>query len=129
MATWDDVGRIALALPETSKGTSFGNRSWQVKDKSFAWERPLRKSDVEALGPRTPRGPVLAARVEHIGMKGALIAENPNVFFTTPHFNGYPAILVQLDKIDVVDLEELLLEAWLARAPKKLAKDFMATRQ
>jgi len=54
----------------------------------------------------------------------ALIANDPGVFFTTPHFDGYPAVLVQLERIGADDLEEVIVEAWLARAPKKLAKEY-----
>ena len=124
MATWDDVRRIALALPETGDRLSRELPQWRVKDKLFAWERPLRRSDLDALGAGAPGGPILGARVEHEGVKQALIADDPGVFFTTPHFDGYPAILVQLDRIAVADLRELLVEAWLARAPKRLAREY-----
>ena len=125
MATWDDVRRIALALPETSEGSSRGLRRWTVKDKLFVWERPLRRSDIEALGPEAPAGPILGARVEHLGAKEALRADDSNAFFTTPHFDGYPAILVRLDDISLEDLDEVIVEAWLARAPKRLAKAYV----
>jgi hypothetical protein len=125
VATWDDVGRIALGLPETSEGTSFGNRAWKVRDKSFVWERPLRKSDLAALGDAAPDGPILGAHVEHLVAKDALLATDPGVFFTTPHFDGYAAILVRLDEIRVDDLEEVITEAWLVRAPKKLAEAYL----
>jgi hypothetical protein len=125
VATWDDVGRIALGLPETSEGTSFGNRAWKVRDKSFVWERPLRKSDLAALGDAAPDGPILGAHVEHLVAKDALLATDPGVFFTTPHFDGYAAILVRLDEIGVDDLEEVITEAWLVRAPKKLAEAYL----
>jgi hypothetical protein len=125
MATWDDVRRIALGLPETSEGTSHGNTAWKVRDKGFVWERPLRKSDLEALGESAPDGPILGARVEHLVAKEALIANDPKVFFTTPHFDGYPAVLVQLDRIGADDLEEVIVEAWLARAPKRLVQEYM----
>lgn len=128
MATWDDVRRLALALPETSEGTSFGNRAWKVKDKGFVWERPLRKSDLEALGADAPDGPILGARVEHVGAKEALLQDDPGVFFTTPHFDGYPAVLVRLDAIKADDLEEVVVEAWLARAPKRLADEYLKSR-
>jgi hypothetical protein len=124
MASWDDVRRIALALPETSERTSRDNAQWRVKDKLFVWERPLRGSDLKALGTSAPDGPILGARVEHELAKEALIADDPAVFFTTPHFDGYPAILVQLGKIGMDDLEEVIVEAWLCRAPKKLARDY-----
>jgi hypothetical protein len=125
MATWDDVRRIALALPETSEGSSYGNTAWKVRDKGFVWERPLRKSDLEALGDAAPDGPILGARVEHLVAKEALLADDPAVFFTTPHFDGFAAVLVRLDEIAVADLEEVIVEAWLSRAPKRLAKEYM----
>ena len=92
MASWDDVRRIALALPETSEGLSRDLASWQVKDKGFVGERPLRPADLRALGDDAPTGPILGARVEHLVAKEALLADDPEVFFTTPHFDGYPAI-------------------------------------
>jgi hypothetical protein len=125
VATWDDVGRIALGLPETSEGTSRGQRQWRVRDKGFVWERPLRRKDLEALGDAAPAGPVLGAWVEHLGAKEALLADDSGVFFTTPHFDGYAAILVELDRIGVEELEELIAEAWLTRAPKRLAQAFL----
>ena len=125
MASWDDVERIALDLPETSEGLSHGNRHWRVKDKGFVWERPLRKSDLAALGESAPAGPILGARVEHLVAKEALLADDPSVFFTTPHFDGYAAVLVQLDKIGLEDLREVIVEAWLARAPKRLAQSYL----
>jgi hypothetical protein len=121
VATWDDVERIALSLPETSERASHGSRHWWVKDKGFVWERPLRRADLDVLGAEAPDGPILGARVEHLGAKEALLADASGVFFTTPHFDGYPAILVRLDDISLDDLEEVIVEAWLARAPKKLA--------
>ena len=125
MATWDDVRRIALALPETSEGESRGLASWQVRSKGFVWERPLRQADLRALGDEAPTGPILGARVEHLVAKEALLANDPNVFFTTPHFDGFPAVLVRLEKISVEDLEEVIVEAWLARAPKRLAQKYV----
>jgi len=128
MADWDDVDRLALALPEAESGPSYGNRAWAVKGKAFAWERPLRGTDRKALGDAAPDGPILGARVEHLVAKEALLADDPAVYFTTPHFDGYPAVLVRLERIGVDELEELLAEAWLARAPKRLAKAFLDER-
>ena len=102
-----------------------GLASWRVRSKLFVWERPLRASDLRALGDSAPDGPILGARVEHLGAKEALIADDPSVFFTTPHFDGYPAVLVRLAEIAVEELEELIVEAWLARAPKRLAKAYV----
>jgi hypothetical protein len=125
MPGWDNVKRIALSLPETDERVSRDLRQWRVKDKLFVWERPLRRSEIEALGRDAPDGPILGARVEHLGAKEALLADDPGVFFTTPHFDGYPAILVRLDRITLEDLEEVVTEAWLARAPNPLASAYL----
>jgi hypothetical protein len=127
MATWDDVRRIALELPETTEDLSRGLAFWRVRDKLFVWERPLRQSDLSALGEAAPTGAILGARVEHLIAKEALIADDPQVYFTTPHFDGYPAVLVRLEEIAADELKELIVEAWLARAPKRLAKEYVAT--
>ncbi len=130
MATWEDVRRIALALPETVEQPSReGVPGWRVRDKGFAWERPLRRGDLQALGDAAPEGPILAAQVPDLGAREALLADDPEVYFTTPHFNGYPAILVRLDRIALPELAELLVEAWLSRAPKRLAKEYLAAHR
>jgi hypothetical protein len=126
VASWDDVRRLALALPGTAEAPSHdGLPAWRVKDKLFVWERPLRRSDLEALGDRAPDGPILGVRVEHLVAKEALLADDPGVFFTMPHFDGYPAVLARLDRIATADLEELVTEAWLAPAPKRLVTRYM----
>jgi hypothetical protein len=125
MATWDDVRRIALALPETDERVARSGRQWRVHDKLFVWERPLRPKEIEALGEDAPDGPILGARVEHIGAKEALLADGSGVFFTTPHFDGYPAILVRLDEITVMDLDEVVTEGWLARASRRLVEAYL----
>jgi hypothetical protein len=130
IATWDDVRRLSLSLPETSETDAHGHAglpAWKVKDKTFAWERPLRKSDIEALGAAAPAGEILGARVEHEGAKLALIESEPEIYFTIPHFNGFSAVLVRLEVIGLAALEELIVDAWLARAPKKLAAAFLAS--
>jgi hypothetical protein len=124
MPTWEDVRRIALALPETSERVSRGVCQWRVKDRLFVWERPLRRGEIEALGAGAPDGPILGARVEHLVAKEALLADDPRVFFTTPHFDNHPSILVRLDRIGDRDLDEVIVEAWLARAPKQLAEAY-----
>jgi hypothetical protein len=122
VATWDDVGRIVGELPETAEASP---RNWRVRKKLIAWERPLRKADYAALGADAPEGAILGARVADEGVKFALIADDPGVYFTTPHFDGYPAVLVRLAEIGVPELEELLTEAWLAQAPKTLSREFL----
>lgn len=128
MIAWDDVARIALGLPETAEVISRGNRHWRVDGRNFVWERPLRRSDLEALGDAAPDGPILGARVEHLGEKEAMLQSEPERFFTTPHFDGYPAVLVRLDRIDLDELTEVITEAWLCRAPKRLADAYLAQR-
>lgn len=128
MADLDDVRRLALALPETTEGTSYGRLAWKVKGKAFLWERPLTRADREALGTATPDGVVLGVSVADVGVKEVLVAAEPELCFTTPHFDGYPAVLVKLDAAGPADLEELVTEAWLARAPRRLAQAFLAQR-
>jgi hypothetical protein len=128
MASWDDVRRLALALPETDERVSREKRQWRVKDKLFVWERPLRPKEVAELGGDAPDGPILGARVEHVGAKQALIDDDSRVYFTTSHFDGYAAILVRLERIALDELEEVVTEAWMARAPKRLLNAFLAER-
>jgi hypothetical protein len=129
MATWDDVRACALALPEAVESALHGDVAWRVRDKLFAWERPLRRSDLEALGDAAPEGPILGVRVQDLGAKEALLADDPRVFFTTPHFDRYQAALVRLNEIDGADLRELITEAWLCRAPKRLIAEWEKGRK
>jgi hypothetical protein len=123
VASWKDVARIVAGLPETTEPTP---RNWRVRKKLIVWERRLRKADYEALGADAPDGDILGARVPDEGVKSALIADDPAVYFTTPHFDGYPAVLVRLAEISVPDLTELVTEAWLAQAPKTLVRTFLS---
>jgi hypothetical protein len=120
MTSLDDVATVCLAMPETTELTSRGARQWRVKDKLFVWERPLRRADLDELGDAAPSGIVLGARVPDEGAKAALIAEEPDVYFTTHHFDGYPAVLCRLDRLDAQALTELAAEAWACRAPRRL---------
>ena len=126
MATWDDVASIVGELQLTEERSP---HEWRVGKKLIAWERPLRKSDREALaaeGTEPPEGDILGVRVSDEGVKFALVADEPGVYFTTPHFDGYPAVLVRLTEIAPGDLEELITEAWLTQAPRKLVQEFLA---
>ena len=126
MAEWQDVRDIALGLPEVVESRSRRDvPEWRVRGKLFAWERPLRTADLEALGEQAPPAEPLAARVPDLVAKEALLADDSDVYFTTPHFDGYPSILVHLERIDRDDLAELLVEAWLSQAPKRLAASFL----
>jgi hypothetical protein len=129
MATLDDVRRLALALPRTGEKQSWGSAHWTVSSKGFVWERPLRRGDEEALraaGVPLPAGDVLGVRVADEGVKQALLADDPDVYFTTPHFDGYPAVLVRLERIGEDELRELVEEAWLQRAPRTVAAAWLA---
>jgi hypothetical protein len=128
VSDWADVKRLALALPATDERVAREKRQWRVKDKLFVWERPLREKEVAEFGDAAPDGPILGARVEHLGAKQALLEDDPRVYFTTSHFEGYAAILVRLERIALDELEEVVTEAWLARAPKRLAQAFIAER-
>jgi hypothetical protein len=125
MATWDDVANVVGELQLTEERSP---HEWRVGKKLIAWERPLRKSDYDALtavGAEPPQGDILGVRVADEGVKFALIADEPELYFTTPHFDGYPAVLVKLAAIDERGLRELIVEAWLTQAPKRLVQEFL----
>jgi hypothetical protein len=125
MATWDDVASVVGELQLTEERSP---HEWRVGKKLIAWERPLRRSDYDALtavGVEPPQGDILGVRVADEGVKFALIADQPELYFTTPHFDGYPAVLVKLGAIDERGLRELIIEAWLNQAPKRLVQEFL----
>lgn len=127
MATWDELSKVALALPEVTEKTSGqGLREWRIRNKLITWERPLRKSDFEALGDDAPDGPIIGVWLPDLVAKEALLADGGEAYFTTPHFDGYRVILVRLELIPVEELEELVAEAWAERAPKRLVKQWEA---
>ena len=120
MADLADVRRLALQLPGTlEREGRDGTVSWTVRGTLFVWERPLRKGDLEALGPAAPTGTVLGVRVADLGVKQALLTADPDVVFTTPHFDGSPIVLVRLDEVTPADLEELVVDAWRTRASQR----------
>jgi hypothetical protein len=111
MATEDDVRRIALALPETIEKPWFNSPGFRVKDKAFLRIRS------EAEGG-------LVVFVGDLGEKEALLASDPEKFFTTPHYDGYATVLVHLPAIDVEELTELITESWRLKAPKRVLQRF-----
>ena len=121
MVDWDDVARVALALPRTAELMSAsGRRRWTVGGRTFLRERPLHRKDLAELGDDAPPGPVLVASVPDAGAKTALLAAEPGSYFTVSHFDGWAAVLCQLDNLDEQSLLELAADAWAARAPKRL---------
>jgi hypothetical protein len=119
--TWDDVARACLALPATSEAVSAsGRRRRLVRGKTFVRERPLHRRDLDELGDAAPGGPVLVAYVADEGVKAALLAAEPDVWFTTSHFDGWPALMCRLDALDRQALTELAGDAWASRAPRRL---------
>ena len=125
MQTFDDVARLTAELPEVTEGVDshrHGHRTWVVGGKAFAWERPFSKADIKRYGDQTPPdGPILAIRTADLAEKEAILAVGQDAFFTIPHFNGYSAYLVQLDRVSAEVLREALVDGWLACAPPALA--------
>jgi hypothetical protein len=122
MATHTDVDRLVSALPEVTSGERHGSQTWFVAGKAFAWDRPFSKADIRRFGDHAPpAGPILAIRVADLGEKEAVLAANPGPFFTIPHFDGYAAVLIELDRVSEDALREALIDGWLACAPERLA--------
>ena len=113
-------------MPEVTEGERYGNLTWSVRRKAFAWDRPFSKADLRRFGDEPPPpGPILAVRVADLAEKEAVLAAGGPAFFTIPHFDGYAAVLIQLDEVDEAALREALVDAWLACAPVTLARDFL----
>jgi hypothetical protein len=124
VATWDDVARVCSALPGSAEvASASGRRRWSVRGRTFLRERPLHRKDLDELGDAAPSGPVLVAYVPDEGAKAALLAAEPEVYFTTSHFDGRPALLCRLDSLGEQALVELAGEAWASRAPSRLVAE------
>ena len=125
MATWADVRRMRSAIPRPHREVSARLASPR-QDGVLRVRVSLRKAERELLGESAPQSAILGARVADVGIKEALVADAPDTYFTTPHFDGYPAVLVRLAQISSGELAELIEDAWLSRAPKALVKQFLA---
>ena len=126
MAAWRDVEQVIAVLPRVTEGERFGNRTWFVDGKAFAWERPFSKADLRRFGDvEPPPGPILALRTADLADKDAVLATAGGGFFTIPHFDGYAAVLVALRAVAKKPLREAIEDAWLACAPEKLSSAFL----
>lgn len=131
MATIEDVRRIAMSFPRVAErsGGHNGGLAWRTSTGMLVWERPPRRHDLEQLaelGREWPEGAVVGIRVDGEQAKAAAIETYPEVFFTIPHFDGFPAVLTRLDAIDEQLLREMLTDAWLLRVPKTVATAWLA---
>ena len=121
--TFKDVDRFATGLPGVTVGAWWGNRTWMVEGKGFAWQRPFSKADLERFGDETPpSGEILALRVESLDAKDALLEMAPPGFFTIQHFKGYPAVLIELRRARAKDVRAAILDAFqvvAASLPRK----------
>jgi len=129
VATLDDVARLAMALPDVTEGERHGNRTWSVSGKGFAWERSYTKADLKRFGDQTPpRQPVIAVRTDDMVEKEAVLQAGIKGVFDMAHFNGYPAVLLELRLIGKRPLKDLLVDGWLACAPPTLAASYINRR-
>jgi hypothetical protein len=126
MVSVEEAARLASDLPEVTEGKRYGHRTWDVAGKAFAWERPFSKADIKRFDDATPPdGPIFAVTVEDLGEKEAVLAAQTRGFFTIPHFDRYPAVLIQLNVVTKRALRDALIDGWLACAPDDLANEFM----
>jgi hypothetical protein len=115
--TFDDIDALAKSLPGVTVALKWGHKTWMVGDKGFAWQRPFSKADLKRFGDETPpAGEILAVRMESLDAKDAILAMAPPGFFTIPHFNGYPGILIALKKARAKDVRAAVNDAHAAVA-------------
>lgn len=126
-----DLDELALAMPEATKEVEEGRPTYRVHGKMFCFHRGPRPDAVDAeTGERLDD--VLAFRVADLGVKELLLSDSRGIYFTTPHWDGYSAVLVRipdLERLDRDELRDLVEEAWLTRAQKRLAKTRLASRE
>jgi hypothetical protein len=131
MPTLDDVREIALGFPGVTERVDGhrGGMTWRTPAGAFVWERGPSQADLsalDALGREWPPGEVIGVRTDGQQVKAALLETYPDVFFTIPHFDGYPAVLVRLDRIDGDHLREIVTDAWLLKVTKRVGDAWLA---
>lgn len=127
MVSLDDIAIMIAELPDVSEGQRYGYRTWFVNKKGFAWERPFSKADIKRFGDeRPPDGLILSVAVGDLSEKEAILASAPKGVFTIAHFDAYPALLIQLNVAPRRVVSELIIDAWLACAPRALAEEYTA---
>lgn len=131
MPTLDDVRAIALGFPDVVERVDGhrGGATWRTPVGAFVWQRGPSGRDLQqldALGREWPPGEVVGVRTDGQQVKQALLETYPDVFFTIPHFDGYPAVLVRLDTIDPDQLREVITDAWLIKVPQRTANAWLA---
>ena len=129
MVSHEEAVELILQLPDVAEGTSFRNRAWSVGGTTFTWDRPFSKADVKRFGNEpVPSGPILGIKVDGLEEKEAVLGAGMPGVFTIPHFEGFPAVLVQLDEVSHDDLRDLVIDGWLACAPGALAQAYLRDR-
>ena len=129
-ATVDDVAQLAMALPDVTEGLSWGRRTWSVGGKGFVWVRPFSKADLKRFGDETPPdGEIVGVRVEDLAEKEAVLQSAPRGFFTISHFDGYPAVLIQLKVVGKRALATAIEDAWLACAKPAVAEQYLTGKR
>ena len=124
MATWDDVRRIAVDLPGATEEDNGRTLSWRVGSKAFAWQRVLRRGERELLGGTAP-DVALGLRTADPGVVDALVLAQPQVYFTVAGYGVHPMVLLRVEAASFEELEEVITEAWLCRAPKRLRDELL----